>query len=246
MNLSTDIATSRLIAQQRAIDVAASNMANANTPGYKVERMLFSDWLSRQRNVDPPAGGRVIAYTQDRATWREDQAGTITHTANPFDLALTGDGFFTVQTPQGPRLTRDGRFGLKPDGTLADSAGFAVLDANGRPIQISPADTRITVAGDGTISSENGQIGRVGVVRVTDKMRMAAEGNTNFRADAPTAPLPSPGIVQGAMEDSNVKPVVEMTRMMTDLREFQLVTQFVQAESDRQRDAIEKILSPRG
>ncbi|MBN8904583.1 MAG: flagellar hook-basal body complex protein, partial [Rhodospirillales bacterium] len=101
MNLSTNIATSRLIAQQRAIDVAANNMANANTPGFKVERMLFSDWLSRQRNVDPPAGGRVIAYTQDRATWREDQSGTITHTANPFDLALTGDGFFTVQTPQG-------------------------------------------------------------------------------------------------------------------------------------------------
>ena len=246
MTLSTNIAMSRLVAQQRALEVAANNMANANTPGYKVERVLFSDWLSRQRNVDPPAGGRVVAYTQDRATWREDQAGTVTHTANPFDLALTGDGFFTVQTPQGPRLTRDGRFGPRPDGTLADGAGAAVLDANGRPIQLSPADTRITIAGDGTISSENGELGRIGVVRVTDKMRMTAEGNTNFRADAPTAPLPAPGIVQGAMEDSNVKPVVEMTRMMAELREFQLVTQFVQAESDRQKDAIDKILTPRG
>ncbi|MBN8871309.1 MAG: flagellar hook-basal body complex protein [Rhodospirillales bacterium] len=245
MTLSTNIAMSRLVAQQRALEVAANNMANANTPGYKVERVLFSDWLSRQRNVDPPAGGRVVAYTQDRATWREDQAGTVTHTANPFDLALTGDGFFTVQTPQGPRLTRDGRFGPRPDGTLADGAGAAVLDANGRPIQLSPADTRITIAGDGTISSENGELGRIGVVRVTDRMRMTAEGNTNFRADAPTAPLPSPGIVQGAMEDSNVKPVVEMTRMMSELREFQLVTQFVQAEFDRQKDAIDKILSPR-
>ena len=106
------------------MDVIAGNIANANTPGYKAERTQFSDWLSRQST--PPE--RTIAFTQDRATWREQQSGTLTHTGNPLDLALTSNGYFTVSTPRGPRLTRDGRFGLLPSGTVADSAGDALLD----------------------------------------------------------------------------------------------------------------------
>lgn len=246
MDISTSVAASRLIAQQRAVDIAAGNMANANTPGYKSEHLLFSDWLSRQTGADTPPGGKTIAYTQDRASWRDVQPGTISHTGNPFDLALAGDGYFTVSTPRGPRLTRDGRFGLMPDGALADGNGNGVLDSNGRPIQLSPADTRITIAGDGTISSENGQLGKVGVVTVADPMQLTAEGNTQFLAGGATAAAISPGIVQGAVEDSNVQPVLEMTRMMTTLREFQFVSQYVQAEADRQQSSIDKLLPAAG
>lgn len=247
MDISTAVAASRLVAQQRSMDVAAGNMANANTPGYKAEHVQFSDWLSRQTNATPPPGGRTVAYTQDRATWRDFQPGTLTHTANPLDLALTGDGYFTVSTPRGPRLTRDGRFGLMPDGSLADSSGNGVLDTNGQPVRFSPTDTRISIAGDGTISTENGQLGKVGVVRVADTMRLSAEGGTQFSATATTTnPIPAPGIVQGAVEDSNVHPVVEMTRMMADMREFQFVTQYVQAEADRQQTAIDKLLPTSG
>ena len=155
---------------------------------------------------------------------------------------MTGDGYFTVNTVRGPRLTRDGRFGLMPDGTVADGAGNAVLDNNGQPVKLSPTDTRITVAGDGTLSSENGQLAKLGVVSVTDPMRLTAEGNTLFRADAPTAPVVSPGLVQGAVEDSNVQPVLETTRMMDNLRQFQFVSQFIQAEADRQQAVIDKLL----
>ncbi len=244
MDIISNIATSRLVAQQRAMDVTADNIANASTPGFKAERLLFSDWLSRQNGTTAPPGGRVIAYTQDRATWRERQVGTMTHTGNPLDVGITGDGYFTVATPRGPRLTRAGRFGLLSDGTVADGAGNAVLDSNGQRILLSPTDTKITVAGDGTLSSENGQRAKLGVVRVTDPMRMTAEGNTLFRADAPTAVVASPGIVQGAVEDSNVQPVMEITRMMDNVRQFQFVTQFIQAEAERQQSAIDKLLSP--
>jgi flagellar basal-body rod protein FlgF len=242
MDLTTAIAGSRLVAQQRALDVIADNLANANTPGYKAERVQFSDWLSRQPASAVPPGGTQIAYTQDRATWRDFQAGTLTHTGNPFDLALPGNGYFTVNTPRGPRLTRDGRFDLTPTGQVADSNGNALLDNTGKPIQISPADTRISIAGDGTISSENGQLGKVGVVTVADPMRLSAEGGTLFRADTATTQVPKPGIVQGAVEGSNVQPVLEMTRMMNDLRTFQFVSQYVQAESDRQQQMIDKLL----
>jgi flagellar basal-body rod protein FlgF len=244
MDIASNVATSRLVAQQRAMDVIANNIANANTPGFKAQRMQFSDWLSPQKSAAPQGGG-TIAYTQDRATWREQQVGTLSHTGNPLDLALGRDGYFTVQTPNGSRLTRDGRFGLLANGTLADSAGDAVLDSNGQRIQFSPTDTQITIASDGTVSTENGQLAKVGVVNPTDPMQLSAEGNTLFRADATTtAPVVAPAIVQGAIEDSNVQPVLETTRMMDGERQFQFMMQFIQAESDRQQSAIDKLLSP--
>jgi len=245
MDINSTVAASRLIAQQHAMDVIAGNVANANTPGYRAERVQFSDWLGRQNGADTPPGGKTIAYTQDRATWRDQQAGTLTHTGNPFDLALSGDGYFTVNTPRGPRLTRDGRFGPMPDGTLADASGNALLDSNGQPIQLAPTDTQVTIAGDGTVSGRNGQLAKVGVVQPTDPMQLSAEGGTLFRSGSATTAVPAPGIVQGAMEGSNVQPVTEITRMMDGLREFQFVSQFVQAESDRQQSAIDKLL-PQG
>lgn len=241
MDLISNIAASRSVAQQRALDVIANNVANANTPGYRAERVQFSDWISRQSGTEPPPGGGTIDYTQDRATWREQQPGTLTHTANPLDLAVSGDGYFSVNTPRGPRLTRDGRFGLMPNGTLADSTGNAVLDTAGKPIQFAPSDTRISIAGDGTVSSENGQIGKIGIVRPNDPMRLSAEGNTLMRADTPTTPVTTPQIVQGALEDSNVQPVLEMTRMMDGLRQFEALAQFMQAEDDRQQSVIDKL-----
>ncbi len=242
MDITSSVATSRLVAQQRALDVVADNLANANTPGYKAERVQFSDWLSRQSSGTTPPGGTPIAYTQDRATWREQAAGTITHTGNPFDLAVTGDGYFTVNTPAGPRLTRDGRFGLLPSGTIADTAGNAVLDSNGQPIQVAPTDTQITIAGDGTVSSQNGQIGKIGVVQPSNPMLLTAEGNTLFASGSTTAPVAAPAIEQGAVEESNVQPVLEVTRMIDGERQFEFMTQLVQAESDRQQNAIEKLL----
>ncbi len=242
MDITTSLAASRLLAQQRAMDITANNIANANTPGFRTERVLFSDWIDRQPNTAKVPGGGTVTYTQDRATYRESQAGSVTHTGNPFDLALSGDGFFTVNTKSGPRLTRDGRFGPLPDGTLADSNGNAVLDVNGKPLKIASTDTQVTISGDGSVSTINGPIGKIGVVQPTDQMKLRAEGATNFISDGPTAPVASPGIVQGAIEESNVQPVMEVTRMMNDLRQFQFVTQFVQAEGDRQQNTIDKLL----
>ena len=237
----TSIAASRLVAQQRAMAVTADNIANAGTPGYKAVRVLFTDWLSRQQGAATPRGGASLAFTQDRATWRDFQPGPLSHTGNPLDLALTSDGFFTVATAQGPRLTRAGRFGLMPDGTVADAAGNALLNTTGQPIQLSPADTQISIAGDGTLSSENGQIGRIGVVRPDDPMRLLAEGNNRLRSDSATAAVDAPGLVQGSVEDSNVQPMMEMVRMMNDLREFQFVSQMIEAEGQRQQSAIDKL-----
>jgi flagellar basal-body rod protein FlgF len=242
MDLASSIATSRLVAQQRAMDVIAGNIANADTPGYKATRVLFSDWLARQEGADTPPGGSTVAFTQDRATWREQAPGPIQRTGNPLDLAITAAGWFSVSTSRGIRLTRDGRFGLMPDGTVADAAGDALLDTTGNPIRIAPTDTNLTVAGDGSLSSENGQIAQIGIVQPNDPRQLAAEGGTLFRADTPTNRVAQPKIVEGAIEGSNVQPIAELARMIDTEREFQFVTQMVQAESDREKDAITKLL----
>jgi flagellar basal-body rod protein FlgF len=242
MDLASTVALSRMDADMRAMDVTADNLANAATPGFKVANVLFTDWLSRQTGAATPPGGQTVAFAQDRATWRDTAPGALSHTGNPLDLGLSEGGYFTVNTPRGPRLTRDGRFGLLPNGSIADAAGDPLLDVNGKPIRLSSTDTAITVSGDGTISSENGQLGRVGVVQPNDPRALTAEGNTLMRADAPTAPTALPRIVQGSVEDSNVQPVTQLTRMMAEYRRFQFLGEFVQAEADRQRTSIDKLL----
>jgi len=241
MELPTYVALSRLTAQQRALDVTASNLANANTPGFKASRVLFTDWLSNQSGTAAPDGERKLAYTQDRATYRELQPGPLQNTGNPLDLAISGEGYFTVSTPRGPRLTRAGHFTQLPNGTVGTMDGDALLGSTGAPLRIAPSDTDITVTADGTISTESGVIGRIGVVNPSDPNRMTAEGSRELRADVPTAAVKDPKVVQGAVEDSNVQSIIETTKMMGDLRSFQFTTQFVQAEADRMQSAIDKI-----
>lgn len=246
MQPATTVALSRLVAQQRALDVTATNVANQGTPGFQAQHALFSDWLNRQVRTEPPPGGRTVAYVQDRATFRDQQAGPLEHTGNPLDLALNGGGYFTVDTANGVRLTRAGRFGLTADGTVADSEGHALRDTNGQPLRVSPTDRQITVTADGVVSTENGRVGQVAVVRPNDPSRVKAEGDRLLRADEGATPVDKPRVVQGAVEGSNVKPIQEMTRMMDALREFQFASQFVQAEGDRQMKAVDKLLSRRG
>ena len=241
MENPTYIALSRLDAQQRTMDVIAGNMANANTAGYKAEHVLFSDFVVRQQGAGTIPGGQTLSFTQDRATYRDHSAGALTQTGNPLDLALGGSGFFSVQTAGGVRLTRSGRFGLLADGTVADASGNALLDTGGNPIQLPAGESRIHIASDGTISGEAGRIAQVGVSDVADVNQLFPEGGKLFRTSASLQASTRPQIVQGAVEESNVQPVAELTRMMQTEREFQFVSQFVQSEADRQQSAIDKI-----
>jgi flagellar basal-body rod protein FlgF len=242
----TSVALSRLVAQSRGLEVTATNLANANTPGFRAERTVFSDWMAREPTRGLPKGGRDLAYAQDVETYRDTTVGTRTHTANPLDIAIGNPGgWLTVLTPKGPRLTRAGHFELGTDGTIIDENGNALLDVAGNKLQTAPTDTELTIAADGSLSGADGQIGQIGVVQPTDSTKMQAEGGHLLAAGSPTAAVAAPQIIQGALEDSNVQPIGELTRMMNDMREFQMTTQMIQAEIDRQNGAIDKIMAKR-
>ena len=153
---------------------------------------------------------------------------------------MRGGGYFTVATSNGPRLTRDGRFSPLPDGTIGNGAGNALMDTNGSPIRIGSTDTKITINGDGSVTSENGQLGKIGVVTPANPNALLAEGGTLLRANTPTSQAVLPGVVQGALEGSNVPAVLEITRMMSDMRDYQFTTQLIQSEDDRIQSTIEK------
>jgi flagellar basal-body rod protein FlgF len=241
------IVLSRMAAQQRAQAVTATNLANADTPGFRLSRPVFTDHDTTQRFTQRIPGGREVNYTWDRATWRDDTRGPVTRTGNPLDLALGGDGFFAVETLRGERYTRAGRFTIGADGNLSDHQGNAVLNEAGNRIAVSPNDTRIEVRGDGSVVSENGTLGRLRIVRFDNTQALRAEGDRLFDA-AGQEPRPAerPAVMQGAVEGSNVQPVLELTRMMAEVREFQLATQFADREGERLTTAVDRILRRRG
>jgi flagellar basal-body rod protein FlgF len=232
------IILSRLSAQMRATQVLANNIANADTPAYRAERPVFAAHLAH-------VGTERIAYSVDRATWRDTRAGPIATTGNPLDVALRGEGFFAVETQGGERYTRAGRFTLDATGRLTDPDGNTVLGAAGTPIAFGPGDTRIEIQGDGTVRSENGVIGRLRIVRFAEPQRLRAEGERLYAADDAPEEVARPQLVQGAVEGSNVSPISEITRLTQDVREFQFATQFAEREGERLQTAIDRILRRR-
>lgn len=234
------IALSRMIAQQRALDVRATNIANTNTPGFKAENVLFSDYLLQQSGTTVP-GGRTVQMVQDRATWRDFGQGQVSKTGNPLDLALQGDGFFVVETPRGERYTRAGRFSLSSTGQIVDMSGNPVLGSDSRPITLPPDDTAVTVASDGTIGGSSGPLGKFRVVQFDAQQTLQAEGNSVFASTQAGHDADQPQIVQGAVEGANIQAVVEVTRMMSEMREFEFASQFADGEAQRMQSAIDRI-----
>ncbi len=240
------ILLSRLSLQARATQVLAHNIANADTPGFRALRPVFAEKTMNIQGAGALPGDKSISLPQDRATWRDMEPGSIQTTGNPLDVAINGEGFFIVETARGERYTRAGRFSIGANGRLVDQQGNAVLDTRGRPVAFSAQDTRIEIKGDGTIKSENGEIARLGVVRFDKPQELVAEGDRLFDARQEQAiPLDRPTLVQGALEGSNVHPILEMTRLTAEMREFQYASQFAEREGERISTAVDRILRRR-
>ncbi|MGO8914351.1 MAG: flagellar basal-body rod protein FlgF [Stellaceae bacterium] len=241
MQNATYIALSGQMAMQRQMDVVANNLANLSTAGFKGEDTLFSQYLVRARGSSSP-----LAFAEDAGTTRDLRQGSLSSTGNPLDFAIQGSGYFTVQTPLGQRYTRNGHLQLDGQGQLVTSQGYAVLADSGQPI-ILPANARgVTVAPDGTISvGQNGTptqavLGKLQVVDFASPQAVTPAANGLWVTDQ--APQPTTASVQqGMIEESNVQPVVEMTRMLGVARAATNFKNFLEEEDQRRSNAIDKL-----
>jgi flagellar basal-body rod protein FlgF len=208
-------------ANQYRQDVLANNLANASTPGFKPDLALVRERSLAQAPGEPafvPAGAEPATFT-----WTDFGAGPVERTGNPLDVAIAGDGFFAVQTPDGPRYTRDGRFTLNAQGELVTVAGsHPVLNAQGEPIVLPPGMAgRARIDAGGHVRAGGADFGRIGVVRFEDTNDLYKTGGNLFAAGVEPEAVAA-DLLTGAVEASAVDPVRAMVAMIEVTRAYQL------------------------
>jgi flagellar basal-body rod protein FlgF len=191
------------VARTQALDTAASNLANAQTPGYRAEREFFRSVLLGPDALDSQLGRTVNNFGLlggDRLSMAQ---GAIEQTGNPLDLAIEGQGFFMVQSPDGIRYTRDGSFHRVQSGQLVTRRGETVLSAAGQPIVIPPGE--VSVGEDGSISIAGGVVAQVGVFAFPDGTQLTPEGANRYLAPAGVNAqvAKDSSVHQGAIEAAN-------------------------------------------
>ena len=202
----------------------------------KAEGVTFSEYVRT-------LGGDHSSLSMAAARVREtDMAqGGLERTGGPFDLAIEGDGFFLVETADGERLTRAGRFTPNAEGELVTMDGRRVLDAGGAPVFVPQGAGQVAIGSDGTISVDGNPVGQVGLVVPADPLRVTREGGTLFRAEGGTLPAEGGRVLQGFLEQSNVNPIVQIGRMIEVQRAYELGQSFLEAEDERIRGAIRTV-----
>jgi flagellar basal-body rod protein FlgF len=213
--------------------VVANNIANLSTTGFRSEGVIFAEHIKALGPNDPSLS---MATASARQTLLAQ--GTLTQTGGSFDLAIEGDGFFLVETPGGERLTRAGAFTPNENGDLVTPEGFRVLDAGGTPVFVPQGAGPVGIAPDGTISAGGQPVGQIGLVNPSNILGMVREDGVRFRADDGFEPAVEGRMLQGFVEESNVNPVLEITRMIEVQRAYELGQSFLDKEDERIRSAI--------
>jgi flagellar basal-body rod protein FlgF/flagellar basal-body rod protein FlgG len=192
-----------LVARTQALDTAASNLANVQTPGYRAEREYFRSVLLGSDAGDSQLGRAMNNYGMLGGDLLNMAQGAITTTGNPFDLAIEGEGFFQVMTSNGVRFTRDGSFRRSVTNQLVTSKGEAVLSSTGQAIQLPPGE--VTIGADGVISVAGGTVATLGVMTFSKETRLTPEGGDRYAAPADAKPVLSQKatVRQGAIESAN-------------------------------------------
>ncbi len=238
------IGLSRQVALRRQMDVVANNLANMNTAGYKTGSMMFEEHLMPVAEMNELTGrDRKVSFVLDSSVYQSFAQGHFEQSGNELDVAISGDGWLVVQTPDGDRYTRNGQLKLNPDGQLVTPAGHPVMGEGG-PITFGPNEAGIEIATDGTISTTEGLRDRLRVVQFENNAALRKEGETLFVTEAQPDDAEDVRVLQGVVEKSNVQPISELTRMIETVRAYTSVSQTMSQAQDLRREAIERLGTP--
>jgi len=237
MQNSLSVSLSAQISLQRRLETIAANIANANTPGYRVDGVTFATELAK-------AGDSRVSFVNEGEGYISRRTGPMITTGNPLDVAVQGDGWFAQKANGQTVYTRDGRMTMNETGALLSVTGQPILDVSGAPIQLDPTAGPPEITRDGMISQGGRQLGAVGLFSLDPGAKLTRAGTSGFTADKAAQPILDfavNGVVQGVVEGANVDPVTEMTRLIAVTRNFDGVTNGVAQTEGSLQDAIKTL-----
>lgn len=205
------------VALEHRLTSLAQNVANSRTVGFRATQIRFQEEMKT-------ANGEKISMVSKGEEVLSTNSGGFEKTGNDLDLAIDGDAWFSVKTPAGNVMTKDGRFQVTAQGALVNLAGNAVLDGGGAPIQVDAAGGRITVSGAGVLQQAGKIVGGVGLFAFDPGVNFQRYGESGILSNASVEPIVDPsqaGVLQGYIEQSNVNPVQEITKLITVQRSFE-------------------------
>ena len=236
MENSIFIGLSRQMALRKSMDIISHNVANMNTTGFRAQDMSFHEYVSETHGQYGKHKG--VSMVDSGKPYLSAKAGPIKHTGSDFDIALNGPGFLEVKAPDGTTAyTRAGNLTMNADGTLTTRSGHILVG----DITIPENSTAIAIDENGIISNQDGEIGKLSLVEFEDVQSLKPLGDTLYSSEGANKPAEKTRVLQGSLEGSNVNGVVEMTKMISTLRNFQSSHKMVSEENDLVRKAIQKL-----
>ena len=234
----TSLAASGLRARMESLDLLANNVANASTGGYKADREFYSRYVAPEATDDGLPGSMPVMEIH----WTDHAQGGLRSTGNPLAVALEGKGFFAVNGPGGPLYTRNGSFRLAADGRLTTQDGLAVRGTRGAPIVLNSART-FQISSDGTVTQDGNLIGQLELCDFPGTDRLTKQGANYFRiSDHNVKPAAaSVKLAQGQLENSNSGAAEAAVRLVTVLRQFEMLQKAVTLGADMSKRAIEEV-----
>ncbi|MFA5957180.1 flagellar basal-body rod protein FlgF [Hyphomicrobium sp.] len=232
------VALSAQLSLQRRLDTLANNVANVNTVGYRGEEVSFEELVS------PSSGSKPVSFVSKGENHISTKGGEITQTGNALDVAVRGDAWLAIQTPNGVAYTRDGRMQMTSEGVLTTLEGYPFLDAGGVPIQLNPNDPPPTINKAGTIEQAGNNLGAIGLYRMPQGAKLTRAEGVSVVSDVPAVAeldFLHNGVVQGYVEKSNINPILEMTRLITLQRNFQGVSTMLGDTENSLTDALKTL-----
>ncbi len=244
------VGLSRQMVLGRQLDVIANNFANIDTTGYKADNAEFAEYLMPgARDNEFIGNDRRISFVEDRATWIDLSPGAVERTGDPLNVAIDGKGYLAVQTPRGQRYTRNGSFSINANGLLVTTDGDQVLGTGG-PIQFQNTDHDVNIGPSGIVTVREGSStidsvrGQLQIVDFDRPQLLKKDSGSTFMAPNGVNPNPAPPntrVVQGALEKSNVRAVVEMARMIEITRNYSDIAAIIQQQGDLRRNALQQL-----
>ena len=237
MQDSLYVALSAQLALEKRLATIADNVANTSTAGFRATGVKFEDVVSG-------TGQKAVAFASSGDPSLSTAHGSMTETGNPLDFAVQGDAWFAIDTPAGTVMTRDGRFSMNENGELMSIEGYPVLDSGGAPIQLDPRNGPPKAGADGSLRQNDQLVGALGLYNFDPGENFVRYGNSGIvpaRTPEPVTDRSDVGIAQGFVEESNVNPVLEMTRLIQVQRAFENTAALMRQTDSSTDDAIKTL-----